>query len=201
MAKYIIHRVNKITQIKSGLSEYGIESDVNNFNNKLVMQHDLNKNGDKFYDFIKNINKNKIIFLNIKSSGIIKKVLKSTKNKNIFFLDLAFSEIDFLIRMKLTHKVILRYSVYERLNLDLTYFKKIIWIWFDFFQNKKIDYKTYRYIKQRGKKICIVSPELLGKKLADVNKFIQYLNIKKIKVDAICTKEKYLKSWREKYNY
>ena len=54
-----------------------------------------------------------------------------------FFLDLAFSEIDFLIRMKLTHKVILRYSVYERLNLDLTYFKKIIWIWFDFFQNKK----------------------------------------------------------------
>jgi len=201
MAKYIIHRVNKITQIKSGLSEYGIESDVNNFNNKLVMQHDLNKNGDKFYDFIKNINKNKIIFLNIKSSGIIKKVLKSTKNKNIFFLDLAFSEIDFLIRMKLAHKVILRYSVYERLNLDLTYFKKIIWIWFDFFQNKKIDYKTYRYIKQRGKKICIVSPELLGKKLADVNKFIQYLNIKKIKVDAICTKEKYLKSWKEKYNY
>ena len=26
---------------------------VNNFNRKLVMQHDLNKNGDKFYDFIK----------------------------------------------------------------------------------------------------------------------------------------------------
>ena len=117
-----------------------------------------------------------------------------------FFLIWHF-QIDFLIRMKLTHKVILRYSVYERLNLDLTYFKKIIWIWFDFFQNKKIDYKTYRYIKQRGKKICIVSPDLLGKKLSDVNKFIQYLNIKKIKVDAICTKKKYLKTWKEKYNY
>ena len=76
MAKYIIHRVNKITQIKNGLSEYGIECDVNNFNRKLVMQHDLNKNGDKFYDFIKIIKKNKIIFLNIKSSGVIKKTLK-----------------------------------------------------------------------------------------------------------------------------
>ena len=201
MPKYLIHRINKISEIRNFSLKDGFECDVINYKNKLVMQHDINKKGDLFQKFQSQINKNQIVFLNVKSSGIIKKILKFTLNKNIFFLDLTFSEIDFLIRKKLSKFIVLRYSIYENFNLDSKYFKKIVWIWFDYFQNKKIDYKTYRYIKKHKKKICIVSPELLGKRKAALINYAKYLNKNKIKIDAICTKKKFVKLWKKIYKY
>lgn len=201
MAKFIIHRLNKLSQIKNLKPTDSFECDVINFNKNLVMQHDINKKGCSFFDFIKKINNKQTVFLNVKSYGIINKIYKKIKNKNIFLLDLSFSEINFLILKKFTRLIILRYSIYENLDLNQKYFKEIQWIWVDYFQNRKIDYKTYKYIKKFNKKICIVSPELLGKKEDDIKKYAKYLNKNKIKVDAICTKNKFIKIWKKFYNY
>ena len=201
MAKFIIHRLNKLSQIKNLKPSDNFECDVINFNKTLVMQHDINKKGCLFNDFIKKINNKQTVFLNVKSYGIINKIYKKIKNKNIFLLDLSFSEINFLILKKLTRLIILRCSIYENLDLNQKYFKEIQWIWVDYFQNRKIDYKTYKYIKKYNKKICIVSPELLGKKEDDIKKYAKYLNKNKIKVDAICTKNKFIKIWKKFYNY
>ena len=201
MAKFIIHRLNKLNQIKNLKTTDSFECDVINFNKRLVMQHDINKNGCSFNNFLKKINNKQTVFLNIKSSGIINKIYKKLKNKNIFLLDLNFSEINFLILKKLTRSIILRHSVYENLNLDLKYFREIKWIWVDYFQNKKISTKTYKYIKKFNKRICIVSPELVGKTEKDLVKYAKYLNRNKIKVDAICTKNKFIKVWKKFYNY
>jgi len=201
MPKFIIHRLNKLSHLKKINPLDGFECDVINYKNKLIMQHDINKNGNLFNNFLNQINNKQIVFLNVKSSGLVYKILKRIKNKNIFFLDLTFSEIDYLIKKNLSKLIILRNSVYENFDLSSKYFKGIKWVWVDYFQNKKIDLPTYKHIKKYNKKICIVSPELLGKTKKDLIKYAKYLNKNKIIVDAVCTKSKFIKDWKKFYKY
>jgi hypothetical protein len=202
MAKYIIHRVNNKNQIQKDYTIDGFECDINNYKKKLVMHHDLNKKGDTFKKFFFKIDKRQIVFLNIKSSGIINQIINKIKNKrNIFLLDISFSEIDFLLKKNLSKLIILRYSIYEKLNLKSKFFKKVIWVWVDFFQNKKIDFKTYKYIKKYKKKICLASPELLGGKKSAVINYVNYLNKNNIKEKAICTKKEFINAQKRNYKY
>ena len=97
------------------------------------------------------------------------------------------------------NKIILRFSTYEKFDLKIKYFKNIKWIWFDFFNNHYISREEYNYIKKYNKKICLVSPELLGKSKKEVKKFILYLNKNKIFADAICTKYRLINYWKKNY--
>ena len=116
MVKIIAHRINKIDQLKSVSNYFGIEADVRDYNNKIVLSHDPFKSGEEFKLFIKRTDKT--IFLNIKSSGLIEKILPLIKKKKIFFLDLSFPEIYYLISRNLSHKIILRSSILEKLHLE-----------------------------------------------------------------------------------
>ena len=198
MTKFIIHRINKISNLKKLKKYDGIEFDVRDRNNKLVLSHDPNNNGEELNKFIKKI-KNQILFINVKSYGLLKKIIPIVKKKNYFFLDLSFSEINFLIEKKMTKRVVMRFSIYENFDLKKKYFKNIKWIWFDLFKNYYISKKQYSYIKKHKKKICLVSPELLGKSKNDVKKFINYLNKNKIIADAVCTKKKFVNFWKKNY--
>ena len=201
MPIFIAHRINKVNDLLKVNPKDGIETDIRDFNKKLVLSHNPYKNSEKFKKFIK-FTKRRLIFLNIKSYGIIKDILKIVKNKkNIYFLDLAFSEIDYLINKKLSDKIVLRFSIYEKFDLQKKYFKKIDWIWYDFFKNKYISKKEYLYLNKFKKKICIVSPELLNKSKQDVIKLIKHLNKNNINVDAICTKNKFIVVWKKYYKY
>ncbi len=198
MVKIIVHRINKLKNYKKLKNIYGIETDVRDFGNKIVLSHNPHTNGEDFFKFIKNIDKT--IFLNLKSSGIIKKIIHFVKNKDIYFLDISFSEFDFLFKKNLSHRFILRFSSYENFDLKNKYFKKIKWVWFDYFNNSKLTLKNYKYLKKNKKKICIVSPDLLGEK-KDILKYIKYLNKNKIAVDAVCTKRQNIKLWQNNYIY
>ena len=117
-----------------------------------------------------------------------------------FFLDISFSEIDFLFKLNLSKKILLRFSCYENFDLSNKYMKKIKWIWYDYFNDIKISIKHYKYFKKYNKKICLVSPDLLGKK-KDILKYIKYLNKNKIIIDAVCVKRENIKVWKNYYNY
>ena len=117
-----------------------------------------------------------------------------------FFLDISFSEIDLLFKLNLSKKILLRFSCYENFDLSNKYMKKIKWIWFDYFNDLKISIKDYKYFKKYNKKICLVSPDLLGKK-KDILKYIKYLNKNKIIIDAVCVKRENIKVWKNYYNY
>ena len=136
MVKIIIHRVNKIKNYNKLKNFYGIETDVRDYGKKLILSHDPHKNGEDFFKFINNVNK--IVFLNIKSSGLLKKILRFIKNKKIFLLDISFSEFNYLYEKNLLDRVLLRFSSYERFDFKKKYFKKIEWIWYDYFNDLKI---------------------------------------------------------------
>ena len=96
--------------------------------------------------------------------------------------------------------MLLRFSSYERFDFKKKYFKKIEWIWYDYFNDLKISLKDYKYLKKNKKKICLVSPDLLGKK-NEILKYIKYLNQNKIVVDAVCTKKENVSLWKNNYSY
>ena len=199
MVKIIAHRINKVNQLKDISKHFGIETDARDYKNHIVLSHDPYRSGEKLKSFIKKTKKT--IFLNVKSGGLLDQILPLIKKKDVYFLDLSFSEINYLISKNLSKKIILRSSILEKLDLENKYYKKMEWIWYDYFGYKKISKKDYLYFKKFKKKICLVSPELLGKNKNHVFNYIKYLNKQKIKIDAVCTKNLYSYLWLNYYNY
>ena len=199
MPLFLNHRINSLKELNKVHLKEGIEIDVRDYKNKIVLSHDPFNNGELFDKFLKKI-KNRMTILNVKSFGLINLILKKTKKKNnFFFLDLCFSEIDKMIKLGFSNKIVLRFSKYEKFDLKNKSFKNIKWIWYDYFDEKIISKSDYLYIKRNKKKICIVSPDLLGAKKEKVLKFIKYLNKNKFKIEAICTKNNFIKYWKENY--
>ena len=90
--KIIIHRVNKIKELKKIPAKYGVEIDIRSYGKKLVLNHEPGNNGDELKNYLKNFN-NSILIANIKEAGIENKVLKLIKKykvKKYFLLDVEF---------------------------------------------------------------------------------------------------------------
>ena len=82
----IAHRINNIKELKKLPKKYGAEIDLRSYGSKIILNHDPQKNGDKFENYLSNYNHGTLI-LNIKRSGIKNEVLKISRNYNlkIFF--------------------------------------------------------------------------------------------------------------------
>ena len=202
MTIYIAHRRNtkkKLFEIKKN-EFHGIEIDLRTDSRKIIIAHDPFKKG---LDFIKNIKlfKNYFLLIDVKSTGISRTISKIlVKNKIRFlFLNLISQEFVEMIKLGFSRHLFLRFSSYEEFNLNNKILKKINWIWFDFFNNVPISKNQYKYIKRNKKKICITSPDLLGKSKTAILKLISHLNINKIEVDMVCVKKDNVKIWKKHY--
>ena len=90
--EFIIHRVNKIKELKNISSNYGCEIDIRTDGSKLILNHDPFIKGDNFIDYLDEY-KNGTLVLNIKESGIEDLVLEEVKKRDIksyFLLDVEF---------------------------------------------------------------------------------------------------------------
>ncbi len=177
----------------------GIEIDVRHELNKLILNHDPFKKGVTLNKFL-NFYKHKFIIINVKSEGIEEKIYKILKNKkisNYFFLDSSFP---FLIKYSkvLTKKFALRISDIEShktlFNLD----KNVNWIWLDCFKKFQISSNVLVKIKKLKYKICIVSPNLHGRKIT--KKDISFFKRNKIYIDMVCDKKEKLAIWKKLFN-
>jgi len=192
----IAHRINKIKQLKKINPNYGIEIDIRDDGNNLIVVHDPFKKGEKLENFLR-FYKHNILIANIKSERIEDKVIKIFKKfqiKNYFFLDSSFPKIIELVKKKFS-KIAIRVSYYENVSTAKKLKGKIEWIWYDSFFGLPKNFKELKYIKKKlNFKICLVSPELHGISLnQNQNNFIK---LKKSKlIDAVCTKEKYFYKW------
>ena len=87
--EFIIHRINKINELKKIPKNYGTEIDIRCKGSKLILNHEPHKNGDRLENYLENY-KHKTLVLNVKEAGIENSILKIVKLysiKSYFLLD------------------------------------------------------------------------------------------------------------------
>lgn len=148
--------------IKSLKNNYGIETDLRDQNEDIVISHDFpNNNSMKFIDFLEiysKYNKCSKLALNIKSNGLqtkLKKYLDIYKIKDYFVFDMSIPDTIPYISKKMN--VFSRLSEYEE---TCCFQDDIKGIWIDEFNSHWIKTELLTKFVNLHKSICIVSPEL-----------------------------------------
>ncbi len=194
--QFIAHRINTIEELKKIPSQYGVELDLRDNGNRLILQHDPFTDGEEFEEFLKHYHHG-LMILNIKSERIENRVLeliKKYKVRDYFFLDSSFPMI-FLLSNQGEKKIALRFSELEGLDTILSMKGRIDWVWVDCFTKLPIDKESFRILKEAGFKLCLVSPEL-QKRESDIENYKNYLLKENIIFDAICTKIYNISKWQ-----
>lgn len=193
--EFIAHRVNTIEELKQIPKEYGVELDLRDYGNRLILAHDPFVDGEDFEEYLKYYNHGTMI-LNIKSERIEDKVLELLEKYNIkkyFFLDSSFPMI-YLLSKNGEKNIALRFSEFEGIDTILNMKGKVAWIWVDCFSKLPINKDNFKVLKDSGFKLCLVSPELQGQddKIEIYNEFLEENSIC---FDAICTKVYNIHRW------
>ena len=194
--EYIAHRINTVEELKNTPTEFGVELDLRDFGDRLILQHDPFVDGEDFEEYLKHY-KHGTMILNIKSERIEHRVLELVKKyeiKDYFFLDSSFPMI-YLLSKGGEKNVALRFSEFEGLDTIKNMVGKVDWIWVDCFSKLPITSENFQELKQLGFKFCLVSPELQGQK-EKLPEYKEYLAEQGIVFDAICTKIYNIENWR-----
>jgi glycerophosphoryl diester phosphodiesterase len=149
--------------IKCFEKKYGIETDIRDFNGKVIISHDpyVGTSPIDFEDVLKNYVKNNsqvTLALNVKTDGIsllVKELLSKYSIKNYFVFDASVPE---LLRYRSSDLIYYsRHSEYEEApNL----YDKAAGIWLDQFKEMWFQESTISGHIKAGKKVCVVSSEL-----------------------------------------
>ncbi len=193
--EFIAHRINTIKELQQVPEKYGIEIDLRDYGNRLILAHDPFINGEDFEEYLKHYHHGTLI-LNTKSERIEHRVLNLIKKYKIhryFFLDSSFPMIH-LLSSEGEKNIALRLSEFEGIDTILNMQGMIKWVWVDCFSYLPINKNIYHTLKRKGFKICLVSPELQGQ-YQKLEEYKSYLENKDIKLDAICTKLYNIKNW------
>jgi len=192
---YIAHRINTLAELKELPVEYGVELDLRDYGDRLILQHDPFKDGEDFEDYLKQYHHGTMI-LNIKSERIEHKVLELLIKydiDNYFFLDSSFPMIHLLSNQG-EKRCAVRFSEFEGLDTILAMAGKIDWVWVDCFSKLPIDPSSFKKLTQAGFKLCLVSPELQGRP-QDIDTYLKWLHGQEIVFNAICTKHYNVNKW------
>ena len=191
----IAHRINTIEKLLQTPNEYGVEIDLRDYENELIIEHDPFKSGEKFEEYLKYYNHGTLI-LNIKSERIeykVQSLLKKYNIKDYFFLDSSFPMIYSLSKIG-EDNIAIRFSEFEGLDTILNMQNKIKWVWIDCFSYLPIDYEIYKSLKNSNYKLCLVSPDLQGQE-DKIEKYKIFLIENNIHLDAVCVKTINIDRW------
>ena len=194
--QYIAHRVNTVDNLRDTPTEYGVEIDLRDRGDRLILQHDPFGDGEDFEEYLRHYNHG-LLILNIKSERIEHRVLELVHRANVrdyFFLDCSFPMIRSLVREG-EQRIAMRFSELEPVESALAMAGQVRWVWVDCFTRMPLDERTYGLLK-RHFKLCAVSPELQGRDAATIASYSQQLI--QFPVDAVCTKRPDL--WRAAAN-
>ena len=195
--EFIAHRINTIKELKKLSIDFGVELDLRDYGNRLILQHEPFVDGEDFEDYLKHYNHGTMI-LNIKSERIEYRVLDLIKKydiKKYFFLDSSFPMI-YQLSKNGENNIALRFSEFEGVDTILKMKNQVKWIWVDCFTKLPINTMVFNNIKALGYKVCLVSPELQGRN-EDILPFKKKLFENNIYFDSICTKHHNIEIWKE----
>tara|TARA_B110001454_G_scaffold219057_1_gene249607 strand:+ start:46408 stop:47037 length:630 start_codon:yes stop_codon:yes gene_type:complete len=143
--------------------KYGIETDIRDFNGKVIISHDpyVGQTPIYFEDVLKNYksyNSHVTLALNVKTDGIsdkVKELLHRFQIKNYFVFDASVPE---LLRYRNNELVYFsRHSEYEE---SPNLYDRAAGIWLDQFKEMWFQESTISEHLKAGKKVCVVSSEL-----------------------------------------
>ncbi len=182
----IQHRVNDISTLSSTPNNYGVELDIRDKYDELIITHDAFSTGENWNDYLAAY-QHQLMIANIKTEGVEQRVITDLANANIenyFLLDVS---LPFLVKLSNAgfRKMAVRFSKYEPIELALSFANKVEWVWVDCFEGLALDTLTYQVLKTHFK-ICLVSPELHGLPADSISEFKSQLA--DMPIDAVCTK-------------
>lgn len=161
--EFIIHRINKIKDLKSLPKKFGVEIDIRTMGSKLILNHEPFNNGDQLDNYLENY-EHKTLVLNLKEAGIEKEVLKLVKKhliKSFFLLDVEMPYM-YSATIKGQKNIAVRFSEYESLDLTKYFLGKLNWVWIDTVTKLPININNAKILSKF--KSCIVCPERWGRK-------------------------------------
>lgn len=184
--EYILHRVNTAEELKRAPTRYGVELDLRDRGNRLILQHDPFSDGEDFEEYLRHYRHGTLI-ANVKSERIEERVLSCLKQAAIedyFFLDCSFPMLRELVNLG-EHQIAARFSEFEPIEGPMSLAGQVEWIWLDCFTKMPLTPDSYQQLKPHFK-LCLVSPELQGHDLSSIPKYAKA--IAGFDLDAICTK-------------
>jgi hypothetical protein len=199
MTHYIAHRINTVDALAEIPKEFGVELDLRDRGDRLILQHDPFVDGEDAEQFFAKYEHGTLI-LNIKSERIEFRVLELMQRyriENYFFLDSSFPMTYQLIKRGEIRTAV-RFSEYESVDTVIKLEGLVEWIWVDCFNYLPISTELFKLFKNCGFKLCLVSPELQGRP-EDIVIYRDKLKNDGIEFDAICTKHANIKTWREAF--
>jgi hypothetical protein len=194
--EFITHRINTIAELRNVPGDYGVEIDLRDNGDRLILAHDPFKDGEDFEDYLKHYHHGTMI-LNIKSERIEHRALELIRKyeiKDYFFLDSSFP-MTYLLSKEGEDNVALRFSEYEGLDTILNMKNRVKWVWVDCFSMLPITHDSFTLLKKHGFKLCLVSPELQGQ-TEKIEQYKSQLESEQILFDAICCKIENIQRWK-----
>ena len=191
--EFIIHRVNKIKDLKTLPKKFGAEIDIRTMGSKLILNHEPFNKGDILENYLENY-KHKTLVLNLKEAGIEKEVLKLVKIhliKSFFLLDVEMPYM-YSATKKGQKNIAVRFSEYESLDLTKYFQGKLNWVWIDTVTKLPINLNNAKILSKF--KSCIVCPERWGRK-KDIKTYKKKLFKLKFKPTSMMTSLDCVDEW------
>lgn len=195
--KFIAHRRNTLAELNATPQGYGVEVDVRSSGDRLVIHHDPFQSGESFDAWIAAYRHGTLI-LNVKEEGLEDRLIQCMRDRGIddyFFLDQSFP---FLVKTasRGERRCAVRVSEFEALETALALAGKVDWVWVDCFSRFPLDHAGWLRLKDAGFRLCLVSPELLGRVseseiLAHRSLFAEW----GVEPDAVCSKLAMIPTW------
>ena len=192
--KVIAHRINTTANLKSIPYDFGVEIDVRDYNNELILAHDPWCQGETLEDYLIEYN-HAVLIVNVKCEGIEDRII-SVLNKfgisEYFLLDCSMPAIVKLVNQGFS-KLAVRLSEFESIEIALKFRGLVDWVWVDCFTGPALQESDL--MKLKGMNICIVSPDLHGR-IDDINHHVNYYSsMEKEQIIWVCTKLINIKKW------
>ena len=190
----IIHRINKIRELKTIDTNFGIEIDIRTYGSDLILNHEPFKKGDKLEDYLNEYKHGTLIF-NMKESGIEDIVLSLIKNynnvKDYFLLDVEFPYI-FSASKNNLRNIAVRFSEIESINTIMKFKDLIDWVWIDTFTKLPLNQNSINILKDF--KTCLVCPERWNRP-EDIVQYKEKLKKINFQLSAVMTSRHTVKNW------
>lgn len=183
---HVAHRINTVEQLQNVPPEHGVEIDLRDRGDRLILQHDPFQDGVDFETWLAHY-RHRLLILNVKSERIEPRVLECVRSRGVadyFFLDCSFPMIRTLVKQG-ERKIAVRFSEFEPIESCLALAGQVEWVWVDCFTKMPLDAVSYARLSERFK-LCAVSPELQGRGVDTIPAYAAELT--PFPMDAVCTK-------------